>query len=111
MIKGVGIDIVKVDRIKKMKEVYGVKFLNRIYSRRELEYSLRLSRPFETLAGKFAAKEAIIKASGIKLPFKKIEILNNSTGAPFTNIPNTKISISHEKEYAIAIAITEEEQT
>ncbi len=109
MIKGVGIDIVKVDRIKKMTEEHEEKFLRRIYSARELDYSMNLSRPFETLAGKFAAKEAIIKATGKKIPFKKIEILNDSNGAPFTSIPNIKISVSHESEYAIAIAIFEEE--
>ncbi len=109
MIKGVGIDIIKVDRIKKMKEKYGKKFLKRIYSKKELDYSMKLLRPYETLAGKFAAKEAIIKATGRKIPFNKIEILNNRDRAPFTNIRNVKISVSHEKEYAIAIAIFEEE--
>ncbi len=110
MIKGVGIDIVKVDRIKKMKENYGIKFLERIYTKNEIRYAMKLSRPFETLAGKFAAKEAIIKATGKKIPFNEIEILNRADGAPFTNIANVKISVSHEKEYATAIAIFEEEE-
>ncbi len=109
MIKGVGIDIVKVKRIKEMEKKYGEKFLERIFTARELQYVKKLSRPYETLAGKFAAKEAVIKATGKFRPFKKIEILNEKNGKPRTNIRNIKISVSHEKEYAVAIAIFEEE--
>jgi holo-[acyl-carrier protein] synthase len=109
MIKGVGIDIVKIKRIEEMAKNYGEKFLERVYSQEELAYSMSFKKPFERLAGKFAAKEAIMKASGTKIPLNKIEILNSKSGKPYTNINNIKISISHEQEYAIAIAIYEEE--
>ncbi len=109
MIKGVGVDIVKISRIKYMVNRYGERFLKRIYSDRELAYAKRYKMPFERLAGKFAAKEAIIKAKGSSTPFNKIEILNKKNGMPYTNIKNIKVSISHESEFAIAFAIYEEE--
>ena len=109
MIKGVGTDIVKIQRIENMAKHYGDKFLKRVYSEEEILYTKKFKNPFEHLAGKFAAKEAVIKASGIKLPLNQIEILNEDSEKPYTKIKNVKISISHEKEYAIAIAICEEE--
>ncbi len=109
MIKGVGTDIVRVNRIKAMAEKYGERFFNRVYSEKELLHANNFKNAFEHLAGKFAAKEAIIKASGTKLPLNKIEILNEKSGKPYTNIRNIKVSVSHEKEYAIAFATYEEE--
>ncbi len=109
MIKGVGVDIVKINRIKYMVNKYGERFLKRIYSERELAYTNKYKIPFERLAGKFAAKEAIIKAKGNFIPFNEVEILNKKNGMPYTNIKNIKVSISHESEFAIAFAIYEEE--
>jgi phosphopantetheine--protein transferase-like protein len=105
-IKGVGIDIISVKRIKDLIETYGERFLNRVFTENEIEYSKKLFNYAEAFAGRFAAKEAIIKVKGKMIPFKKIEILNMDDGKPYAKgFENINISISHEREFAIAIAI------
>ncbi|MCF7924265.1 MAG: holo-ACP synthase [Candidatus Izimaplasma sp.] len=112
MIKGIGIDICKIDRLK-------LTSFKRILSEEEIEVykSFKLlSRKKEYLAGRFALKEAIVKAFGnldLKVYLKDITILNDSTGKPYVKEPNYNdyfiwVSISHEKENVIAQAIIEE---
>jgi len=108
MIKGVGIDIVKISRIENILKSNEKHFLKRLFTEKEILYAEGFLNKAERLAGRFAAKEAIIKATGKKIPMNKIEILNNKEGMPYSNIPGIKLSISHEKEYAIAIALYEE---
>lgn len=88
-------------------EKYGEKFLNRLFSKEELEYCKGKIRFVECLAGKFAAKEAVIKAlrlTGVAL--RDIRILNVE-GRPTVYIKgemqNTiDVSISHDGDYAVA---------
>ncbi len=78
----------------------------RIFTENELDYSLGKQSYAETLAGKFAAKEAVIKAIGKFVAFSKIEILNKSNGIAYVAGRNDLlVSISHEKGYAVAAAI------
>jgi holo-[acyl-carrier protein] synthase len=109
MIKGVGIDIVEISRIKKIIKANGKRFLQRTFTENEINYANSFLNMAERLAGRFAAKEAVIKATGKKISMKKIEVLNNADGKPYVNIPGVQISISHEKNYAVAIALYEEE--
>lgn len=105
-IKGVGVDIISVKRIKDSIETYGERFLNRVFTENEIEYSKKLFNYAEAFAGRFAAKEAIIKVKGKMIPFKKIEILNMDDGKPYAQgFENVSISISHEREFAVAIAV------
>jgi holo-[acyl-carrier protein] synthase len=105
-IKGAGIDIISVKRIRKLMETYGERFLDRIFTENEIEYSNKFLNSAEIFAGRFAAKEAIIKVKGRMLPFKEIEILNMDDGKPYApNFKDINISISHEREFAVAIAI------
>ena len=112
----IGIDIVDVSRIKSIVDNWGDKFLRRIFTDEEIKYCFSRSRSYEHLAGKFAAKEALIKALERKVPWRGIEVLNNSAGAPRTEIHidlenelkerfTAKISISHTEKYAVAEAI------
>ena len=67
-------------------------------------------RKREYLGGRFAAKEAYLKANGLGLGgmrFNEIEVLNSKSGAPYLNDPKAKISISHEKDYVIAFVVIE----
>ena len=69
---------------------------------------------YENYAGRFAAKEALVKALGqgfTKYSFLDIEITNDELGKPTINFKGKKIdvSISHEKHYAVAMVIIEEE--
>lgn len=109
MIEGIGVDIVSIKRIKKLYEKFGVKFLNKIFTEKEIEYSLKHANPYPYLAARFAVKEAVIKA--LKKPealkLKDIELINNPDGSPTVLLKGDKkeeifVSISHEKKYAIA---------
>jgi holo-[acyl-carrier protein] synthase len=122
MIKGIGIDLVRIGYIEKMLEKYDQSFLSRCFSLRELNHcemkKLILSRQ---LAGKFAAKEAVFKAVHSYLSprtdFLEIEILQNQNGRPSAEIgqllkcPSLKwkvhLTISDHSDYSIAIAIVE----
>ena len=118
----IGIDIIEIKRISKLLD-YEKSLLN-IFTENELyiAYKLREKRKLESLAGKFAAKEATVKALGsgfneIIHP-SDIEILNNENGMPFLilhnesleysrklNIQEYKISISHNKTTTVAVAV------
>ena len=111
-----GIDIVKIDRIEKMCNQYQSNWwIHYIGTEQEWQYSIRKKNFAESLAGFFAAKEAYIKAVScqIKKPaLRDIEILHSPEGRPYiqsnrSDLPSNQlqVSISHEKEYAIAIVM------
>ena len=92
------------------------KFLNKVFTLNESEYCFSKDIPSIHFAGRFAAKESLKKclfSSEItaSIGFNEIEILSRSNGAPFVpqikdfNIKDIQISISHEKDFAIAMAL------
>ncbi len=101
----VGIDIVENNRLKnKSKD-----FIDLVLTTKEQEEYKK--RDDYYLYGRFAAKEAIMKVlpNTKELNFLDIEILTNSDGSPYvSNYPCIKISISHEKNYSVAIALKTE---
>lgn len=112
-----GIDIIEVDRIQEAIERQGDKFLERIYTPKEIEYCNNTGKmQYQHYAVRFAAKEAIYKAIATKLPeetgdiWTKIEIQNNEKGKPIANldmlnlqnVESMDLSLSHLKEYAVA---------
>lgn len=116
-----GIDIVDISRIKKILKKSEKSFLNRIFTELEIGYIEDKGTRASTVAGIFAAKEAVSKVlgSGIgKISWKDIEINHKKSGKPYVDsndklrekleylkIGDIDISISHEREYAIALAI------
>ena len=102
----IGCDIVENKRLLDKSE----NFIDKILTDKEKQlYKTRNNVEF--LAGRFAAKEAIMKCvpNINDFSFVDIEILNDSNGKPFTNIKGIEdISISHEKEYTIAVALYNE---
>ncbi len=109
-IKGIGIDIISIKRMKEMVAKYGDRFLNRIFTEKEIDNFQNNKNSIENFAGRFAAKEAVIKATKKHLSAKDIEILSRKDGEPFVaGRENILVSISHEREYAIAMAIIREE--
>ena len=112
MIQGLGIDIVRIERIRELYMRFGNRFLTNILSDNEI-ISIGKSPDMQHLAGIFAAKEAIIKSLDININYPSIEIykyLNKPTVKIDLNSCDErkiKISISHEKEYAVAVAIVE----
>jgi holo-[acyl-carrier protein] synthase len=121
MIIGTGIDIVEVSRIKKAMDMWGDKFLSRVFTKRELSYANKKKFSHENLAARFACKESVLKALGdtkVGIRLKNIEILNDSRGKPEVilhkeakvfadknNLDNIIVSMSHTNNYAVSNAI------
>jgi holo-[acyl-carrier protein] synthase len=104
----VGIDIVEVSRVARLRQEYGDKFLNRIFTDGEIRYALGKRRSDESLAARFAVKEAFMKARGRRLPWKNIEICSGERGRPFVLFEGGRfdgVSISHERAYAVAVVV------
>jgi hypothetical protein len=74
-----------------------------MFTMRELSYAQSKPNPAQTLAGIFAAKEAVLKSSNEHANISKLEVLPNLDGKPL--IEGYAISISHSKDYVVAIAI------
>ncbi len=108
MINNIGIDIIENERIEKH---ISSEFINMVLTQNEkiLYFSKIGHKKIEFLCGRFAAKEAIIKAvNHLENPhFLDIEILSQKNGAPIATFKNYKliVSIAHEKHYTIAQAI------
>ena len=108
-IKGIGIDIVDVNRIKVMVEK-NRRLREKVFTSSEIAYSEKRKNRFEHYAARFAAKEAVIKAfSRRDLAFKDIEVVNLHDGKPCVRIHNKKIktreihlSLSHTNSIAVA---------
>lgn len=123
MILGIGIDIIEIDRIKKSVDQFGDHFLNKIYTKVELDYSLTKPTKYQHLAARFAGKEAVAKAlSSIKengFNWKDIEIYNKKNGMPVVKLfgdlaeivkdgKDLKITMSHSDNYVTCFAILQE---
>jgi len=112
VIKGLGIDIIEVERIKQSIEK-NKSFKKRIFTEEEILYCEKFSEPFTHFAARFAVKEAFFKATGLKIPFNKISVLNKEDGAPYIKLKerfngNLIVSITHIRELAVAVVVYEE---
>lgn len=103
----IGVDIVDLDRL----DIENHHFIEKVLSAEEYNVFRNLKsnkRKLEFLGGRFAGKEAYLKANhkGIgDISFHDIIILNHEDGSPYLNDENAKISISHENKYAIAFVV------
>ncbi|NGX46559.1 MAG: Holo-[acyl-carrier-protein] synthase [Chlamydiae bacterium] len=118
-ILGIGTDIIETKRIALAVERHGERFLERLFTSTELSYCRKFANSLPHFAGRFAAKEAIVKALGTPLEepltWQEIEIVNTRHGKPEVNLslrlkkayPTARffITISHCVEYATATAI------
>ena len=121
-ISGIGIDTVEIARFEKMVKRLGKKFLEKIFTGKELKYAEKKKTKFIHLAGKFAAKESVKKClpkdaqKGVAWP--EIEILNTDDGRPYAvlhgrakknckkyKIGEVFVSISHTSRTAVANAV------
>lgn len=122
MIYGIGIDLVKIQRMKDADDKWGRKFFEKFLTPGEIAYCYKKAAPYPSIAVRFAAKEAIIKAIGseITVNMKEIEIVNEDNGRPLLhtsgtlkafmeekNIKRCHLSLSHEKEYGVASVVLE----
>lgn len=123
MVKGIGTDIVSIERIKGSIAKFKEKFQNKIFTRDEWNYCWNKKNPYPSLAARFAAKEAVLKALGTgkgKIKWLDIEIKLGPKGKPNINlsglaaetarsqyISNFNLSLSHCSEYAVAFVVAE----
>ena len=117
-----GIDLVDFPRIEEMIKRHGERFLNRVFTATEQAYAEANKNEIEKLAGRFAAKEAVLKLMGTgwrgKIAWTDIEIVNNPAGQPEVvlcgevkkiadklGIKHISVSITHTANFAIASAV------
>lgn len=118
MIVRTGVDLIEISRVEEVIARHGRHYLERIYTPAELE---QCGRNAESLAGRFAAKEAVAKALGTgigQVTWKEIEILGDEQNAPALTLRgaaaqrskelgsmNWSVSISHSITHAVAVAV------
>ncbi len=117
-----GIDLVDCPRIEQMIQRHGERFIKRVFTDAEQTYAEKNKNEVEKLAGRFAAKEAILKLVGTgwrgRIAWTDIEIINNATGQPEVTlggevrkiadklgIKHISVSITHTANFAIASAV------
>ena len=110
---GIGIDIVDVKQFKKVPYEEKPSFYKRIFFPSEIKYCLKHKNSFEHFAGKFAIKEATIKSIQEKISILELETVHLGS-KPEVRIKgklekkyNFLVSVSHEKQFAIAVVISE----
>jgi holo-[acyl-carrier protein] synthase len=124
LIVGLGVDIAEVERVKAAIERHGETFLRRVYTEREREYCERFKNKFERYAGRFAAKEAAMKALGTGwargVRWVDVEVVRQKGGRPTMalageagkvaerlGVKNIALSITHTETQALAQVIFE----
>ncbi len=113
---GVGIDLLEIDRLERALERYP-RLAGRIFTGAELAYASARARPARHLAARFAAKEAVVKALGRTDGFglREIEVVTGEPpevrlegeAARAAGGGSVKISLTHSRDFAAAVAIAE----
>lgn len=122
MIKGVGVDIIEIERIKNAVQKHE-NFITKVFTEKEIIYIKSRGNRAETMAGIYAAKEAVSKALGtgfVNFSLQDIMILKDSKSKPYVELLNNalniakqygdfniELSISHSRDNAIAYAVWE----
>ena len=124
MIVGLGLDIAEIDRIEAAIARHGAPFLERLYTPREVSYCEKHRNKFERYAGRFAAKEAAMKALGTGwrhgVRWRDIEVVREPSGKPTLHlegvarefadrmgVKSISITITHSGNFALAQVIFE----
>jgi holo-[acyl-carrier protein] synthase len=124
MIVGSGVDLVEIGRIQHSVDRYGARFLNRIYTQAEQAYCLRKRMATESLAARFAAKEAAAKALGTGISagvnWLEIEVVRQPGGRPSVQfhgraaqiaarlgVARAALSLTHTNDLAMASVVLE----
>ncbi|MBN1917460.1 MAG: holo-ACP synthase [Verrucomicrobia bacterium] len=124
MIKGIGTDIVEVDRLERESARAGSEFLQRLFTPGEIRYCESQRRRFESYAARFAAKEAFLKALGTGgrdgISWQDIEVVRDGRGRPelvlrgraeslarSRGVSNVFVSLSHSHDLATAVTVLE----
>lgn len=123
-ILGIGVDLVECVRIQHSLDRFGERFLRRVFTVGEIEYSQSMKFPARHLAARFAAKEALSKAFGTgigkSMGWKDIDVHRKPSGEPFVVLEGSAkqlaadrgvgkvwISLSHTEGHAMAVIVLE----
>ncbi len=126
MIVGTGVDLIEIERVEQAHASFGCRFIDRLFTPAEAEYCLKKKDPYPSLAGRFAAKEAVIKAFsqgfGGRWKWRHIEVVREKSGKPTIRlegileklraerkINRIHLSLAHSKRDATATVILESE--
>jgi holo-[acyl-carrier protein] synthase len=121
-IVGIGLDLVKIDRVRVITDRWKARFLGRLYTPAERRECMSKAAPYASLAGRFAAKEAVLKALGTGwsggIRWHDIQVLNDRAGRPRATVSgrvktlmkragvtDIHVSLSHDTDYAVAEAV------
>ena len=121
---GIGVDLVECARIQHSLDRFGERFLHRVFTQGEIEYSMSMKFPSRHLAARFAGKEAVAKAFGTgigkAMGWRNIDIRKKGSGEPFLvfsgpaeafaaerGVTSTLITLSHTDSYAVACVVLE----
>jgi holo-[acyl-carrier protein] synthase len=125
MIRGIGVDILEIERIRRSIEHYGDRFLRRVFTATEIAYCTGKSNIYQHFAARFASKEAMSKAltTGWKGEFRwtDVEIVNDLSGQPHVSLhgdlrknlsaSSIFVSLSHSESHVVAMVLIEESGT
>ncbi len=120
-IYSIGVDIADIDRVKRMVEQYGDRFIRKVFTEAEINYCSQKAAFAHSYAARFAAKEAVFKAAGTGLGlgmwWKDVEVVNTENGKPVIRLSGTTakmlagkrvhLSLSHSGNQAIAMVVIE----
>jgi holo-[acyl-carrier protein] synthase len=121
---GIGVDLVECARIQHSMDRFGDRFLNRVFTDGEIEYSMSMKFPARHLAARFAAKEAVSKAFGTgigkAMGWRNIDVQKRQSGEPFLvfsgpaqelaakrGVTSALITLSHTEHHAMASVVLE----
>ena len=121
---GIGVDMVECERIQHSIDRFGDRFLQRVFTEGEIEYSMSMKFPARHLAARFAAKEAVSKAFGTgigkSLGWRDIDVRKKPSGEPFLvfggraeelgqerGVTSALITLSHTDHHAMAMIVLE----
>ena len=124
MIIGLGIDQIEIARVERSWQRYGDRLGRRVFTPQEWRYCLSRAHPAQSMAGRFAAKEAAMKALGLGWPggiaYRQIEVTREATGRPglrltgkaaqraaSLGVTSMNVSMTHDRTYSSATVVFE----
>lgn len=121
MIRGIGVDIMEIDRIRVSVERYGERFLSKLFTPTEIAYCTSKQNVHQHFAARFAAKEALSKALATgwtgAFRWKDIEVVNEASGRPRIHLHGSlsttlsssaiHVSVSHSQSHVVAFVVVE----
>jgi holo-[acyl-carrier protein] synthase len=122
MVRGIGVDIIEIDRIRRSIEETGPRFLEKIYAPAEVAYCNAKAYRYQHFAARFAAKEALSKAVATgwagEFRWKDVEITNHPSGKPdivlhgslkaLLGTARVHLSMSHSDSHVVAMVVIED---